>query len=818
MAKKRGVSLAPDTEIELTSLRTRRKVVCTVERLLGVGGTAKVFAGTLADGTHVVLKTQRYDERGADALLEIEIELFKKLFHRNIVHCVGAGTTAAGHLVLGFRRAYPNPLLLVSKSKVADQLRIDKKARYPSLPIDTAIDLCYELLNALAYLERLGFVHHDVKLANLLIDVDPKERPLDGHEVFGKVARRSYRGVLIDFGATRSRNYLEAWNRGEAAKGLSPQITPIYAPPEAVVEARREDGLLAYEFDPSLDVYAAALLIYAAFTGHPPYGHVRQQINHHDLESVIDIKSAERRGDIEAVCSDIIRRQVYMDAKFQGVDRAEFDLALYRFLARRVSPDPAQRGTALEMKREFERICRIKSARGGDSQAKLAAGGARVFLPFTQELVVVAPGAEHPLLRAARAHRDAERDEGAASGEGPPSAQAEAPPEVRAPSGEADPAAWGRQTREGPIPLAAADMAWLEDMDATGGARPASDPAGVGPAPGTWPGGAPTPRPAAERPGSDPRGRRRRPPPPPPPRPAADQVRPATPPPGGVDAARPPVGAAPTAPAGRSPVDPELLRRAGIRRRRRRPAGGRAASAPRPSPLERPDPTPAQAQSPHCLLSPVLDTPLLLSREQLYRIGRDPSVDVRIKSDLVSRRHAEVRWVERGFSVKDLGSLNGTTINGVRIQAPVILHDKDRIGFGGFEFVVRVLGDEHEVQQQHGTTTILRAGAEWAEGNTPAFAGELGQLALRDVVEIIDWKKHSGTLVVETPEGEVGEVHFREGRLIAAIAGELGPLDAAVHVLGQRRGKFSFQHGDPSCEATIDEDLQAVWRRVRPAG
>ncbi|HBP22811.1 MAG TPA: hypothetical protein DEA08_34150, partial [Planctomycetes bacterium] len=211
---------------------------CTTSKLLGLGGMAKVYGGELEDGTQVVLKTQRFEGRGADHSLEVEIELFKKLFHRNIVHCVGVGVSPAGHLIIGFRRAYQNPLLLMSKASVDEGMRRDKRARYPCLPLDTAIDLTYEMLNALAYLERLGFVHHDVKLANLLIDVASKERPLEGNEVFGRVVRRNYRAVLIDFGATRSRNYLEAWNRGEAAEGLAPQITPFYAPPEAVVETR----------------------------------------------------------------------------------------------------------------------------------------------------------------------------------------------------------------------------------------------------------------------------------------------------------------------------------------------------------------------------------------------------------------------------------------------------------------------------------------------------------------------------------------------------------------------------------------------------
>ncbi|MBX3467397.1 MAG: protein kinase [Planctomycetes bacterium] len=396
---RREVRIEPGTKLELTSLRTRRNVECQIDAVLGVGGTAFVCAGTLADGTHVVLKVPRF-EGEHDPGFEVEGELFKHFAHRNIVHCVGVGVLQ-GSLAIGFRRAYENPLLLMTRASVDEAMRRDKKARYPSLPLDTAIDLGYELLNGLEYLERLGYVHHDVKLANLLIDVAGRDRPLEPNEVFGKVVRREYRGVLIDFGATRSREYLEAYNQGRAPPGLAPQITPFYAPPEAIVEARRPDGSLGLTFDPSLDVYAVALILYAMVTGHPPYSHLRTAVAPADLESVIAVKSAERRGEIEPASLEVIQRVVFEDTRFLTGDRAAWDLAFHRFLLPRLAPDPQRRGGVAQMKRDFEQLMCVKTARGDAHDVGDRA--ARVFLPFTQELVKVGSGGEHPLLRAARA-------------------------------------------------------------------------------------------------------------------------------------------------------------------------------------------------------------------------------------------------------------------------------------------------------------------------------------------------------------------------------------------------------------------------------
>ncbi len=55
----------------------------------------------------------------------------------------------------------------------------------------------------------------------------------------------------------------------------------------------------------------------------------------------------------------------------------------------------------------------------------------------------------------------------------------------------------------------------------------------------------------------------------------------------------------------------------------------------------------------------------------------------------MSRRHAEIVLAETGYVVKDLGSPNGTFVNGERITEHR-LHDDDRIAMGGQVFVFKV--------------------------------------------------------------------------------------------------------------------------------
>ena len=58
-------------------------------------------------------------------------------------------------------------------------------------------------------------------------------------------------------------------------------------------------------------------------------------------------------------------------------------------------------------------------------------------------------------------------------------------------------------------------------------------------------------------------------------------------------------------------------------------------------------------------------------------IGRSSECDIVVGDPNVSRRHAEVRRIGRGFSLVDLGSTNGTEVNGQRVTRDVA-HERRR--------------------------------------------------------------------------------------------------------------------------------------------
>jgi hypothetical protein len=68
---------------------------------------------------------------------------------------------------------------------------------------------------------------------------------------------------------------------------------------------------------------------------------------------------------------------------------------------------------------------------------------------------------------------------------------------------------------------------------------------------------------------------------------------------------------------------------------------------------------------------------------QIAVIGRHADCEITLTDTNVSRRHAEIHKDPSGWILKDLGSTNGTSVNGTRITSPRYLSDGDVISVAG---------------------------------------------------------------------------------------------------------------------------------------
>jgi pSer/pThr/pTyr-binding forkhead associated (FHA) protein len=209
---------------------------------------------------------------------------------------------------------------------------------------------------------------------------------------------------------------------------------------------------------------------------------------------------------------------------------------------------------------------------------------------------------------------------------------------------------------------------------------------------------------------------------------------------------------------------------------------------------------PAEETSPvvsFCLVSSLFTPPVrILRRGRVYVCGRDPGCDFPLPSEIVSRRHAEIEWAPRGgFAIRDLGSKNGTLVNGERVDW-LPLKDGDKIVIGPFNMQYReYAGDISDLLNQtspDADQTVVMSRDSFA---APAgFAGQFGGHELLEIVQLIGLNEKEGTLHV-TAGGRTGKIYFEKGHIVEARIGDLSGEDAAFEILTVPSGRFEFLGG-----------------------
>ena len=102
-----------------------------------------------------------------------------------------------------------------------------------------------------------------------------------------------------------------------------------------------------------------------------------------------------------------------------------------------------------------------------------------------------------------------------------------------------------------------------------------------------------------------------------------------------------------------------------------------------------------------------------------------------------------------------------------------------------------------------------RSEAARAAGESRELEGNLAQIPLPDLLQILSVNRKSGRLVVER-EGERAEVLLREGRVVDATLGLAVAEKALWRLLTRREGQFSFQPGVAPEQERIERRLDEL--------
>jgi hypothetical protein len=197
-------------------------------------------------------------------------------------------------------------------------------------------------------------------------------------------------------------------------------------------------------------------------------------------------------------------------------------------------------------------------------------------------------------------------------------------------------------------------------------------------------------------------------------------------------------------------------------------------------------------------------------------IGRSSDLDMVLVEDMVSRRHAKISAAQGQVSIEDLGSTNGTFVNGEKIKR-VRLREGDRILIG--TSIMKLISmDEsradalaspgEEPHPQHGDQGRASTSFPGRRTVTSArsMAGTIDEIPLPDLLQLLSTSKKSGVLQVQHGK-TVGRIFMRQGQIYYAKMRDndkIGPRKAIYRMLVWETGGFELQ---PQDNQTFEDEL-----------
>jgi hypothetical protein len=179
-------------------------------------------------------------------------------------------------------------------------------------------------------------------------------------------------------------------------------------------------------------------------------------------------------------------------------------------------------------------------------------------------------------------------------------------------------------------------------------------------------------------------------------------------------------------------------------------------------------------------------------------IGRSSELDMVLVEDMVSRKHAKITLSGGKITIEDLGSTNGTFVNGEKVKT-ARLKEGDRIlvGTSILKLVKAGAGgaDLSDAQVKQNLEQV--AAVQSARQTRTAMTGKLDEVPLPDLLQLFHTSKKNGVLVVRGKHE--GRIYMRQGKIYSAVIDdnhELGPQKSFNRIVTWEQGEFELQPPD----------------------
>ena len=213
-------------------------------------------------------------------------------------------------------------------------------------------------------------------------------------------------------------------------------------------------------------------------------------------------------------------------------------------------------------------------------------------------------------------------------------------------------------------------------------------------------------------------------------------------------------------------------------------------------------------------------------------IGRSSELDMVLVEDMVSRKHAKISFSDGKITIEDLGSTNGTFVNGEKVKQ-TRLKEGDRILIG--TSILKLVhqgaegGNVDESMAKQKLEEFAAVQAARTTNKASSMTGKIEEIPLPDLLQLFHTSKKNGVLVVTSDQE--GRIYLRQGRVYYAVIGDnhnLGPQKSFNRIITWEQGDFELRPADhqefmveldSSTEALLMESLRQLdeMKRLQPS-
>ncbi|MEI8255602.1 MAG: DUF4388 domain-containing protein [Deltaproteobacteria bacterium] len=195
-------------------------------------------------------------------------------------------------------------------------------------------------------------------------------------------------------------------------------------------------------------------------------------------------------------------------------------------------------------------------------------------------------------------------------------------------------------------------------------------------------------------------------------------------------------------------------------------------------------------------------------------IGRANDLEVVLVEDMVSRKHARVCLQGDTLSIEDLGSTNGTFVNGEKIKR-ARLKEGDRVLIG--TSIIRVAMSDTGMDLSDPRARMQDVAAARRTSQVRTMTGTIEEVPLVDLLQLFTTSKKTGVLVVRRDD-DVGRIFLRRGTISHVSINEnadVGPLKSVYRLLTWEQGTFEL---DPPDDREFAEEMNVSTEAILMEG